>query len=263
VTSRSRLRNIALPLALAALAAALVGAYIISYRNSVTHGAGLVKVLVAARDIPSGTDGSDVAAGGYLNAQTVPRRAVVPGSLTSADALTSLVAAAPIYKGEQITLRQFAPVSQGGVFAKFSGNQRVVVVPGDPNQLLAGTLADGDHVDIVATAKYHFGQPSITRSTSKVVLRNLVVLKAPDAPKAGTVMSGTPSMSASLVMTDDQAQVMSWTLKSTSWFAALRPTKQPRNSGAKLATLFSILSNGLPSGDHIMGTFPESVDDSH
>ena len=46
-----------LPLALAVLAVVLIGIYIVSYRNSVTHGAGMVKVLVAARDIPAGTEG--------------------------------------------------------------------------------------------------------------------------------------------------------------------------------------------------------------
>jgi Flp pilus assembly protein CpaB len=262
VTTRSRLRNVALPVGLAALAAVLVGAYIISYRNSVTHGAGLVKVLVAGRDIPTGTDGSDIAAGGYLKAQTVPRRAVVVGSITSAGTLTSLVAAAPIYKGEQITLRQFAPITQGGIFAKFSGNQRAVVVPGDPYQLLAGTLSAGDHVDIVATAKYHVGQ--LNRSTSKVVLRNLLVLKAPDEPKAATVTSGIPSTSATLVMSDAQAQTMGWAMKNTAWFAVLRPTKQPRNSAPTIETLFSFLGRGLPNAySQLAGTFEGSADDGH
>ena len=71
--TKSRLRNLAFPLGLAVLAAILVGYYVVSYRNSVTHGAGLVKVLVASRDIPAGTEGSSIAAGGYLETQTVPR----------------------------------------------------------------------------------------------------------------------------------------------------------------------------------------------
>ena len=50
--------------------------------------------------------------------------------------------------------RQFAPIAQGGVFAKFSGNQRAVSIAGDDNQLLAGTISDGDRVDVVATVHY-------------------------------------------------------------------------------------------------------------
>ena len=56
--TKPRLRNLMLPVALAVLAVVLIGAYIVSYRNSVNEGAGLVKVMVAARDIPAGTDGS-------------------------------------------------------------------------------------------------------------------------------------------------------------------------------------------------------------
>jgi Flp pilus assembly protein CpaB len=254
----SRLRNLALPLALAALAAVLIGIYVVSYRKSVTHGAGLVSVLVAAQDIPAGTDGSSIAAGGYLKTQTVPRRALVPGSITSAAPLTSLVAGSVIYKGQQITLRQFAPIAQGGIFAKFSGNQRVVVVPGDGNQLLAGTLADGDHVDVVVTAKYKLGQ--LDRGSSRVVLQNLLVLKAPDGSAKSASIGGPATASAQVVMTDRQAQTMGWAMKLGTWFFALRPTNKPRNSSPTIETLQSILGRNLPSAKaQIAGDFPEGV----
>jgi pilus assembly protein CpaB len=244
--TKSRLRNLALPLGLAAAAAILVGLYVVSYRNSVTHGAGLVKVLVAARDIPAGTDGSSIAAGGYLTTQTVPRRAVVAGSITSAAPLTSLASSGEIYKGEQISLRRFAPIAQGGVFAKFSRNQRLVIVPGDANQLLVGTVADGDHVDVVATTKYH-NVRDLARAATRVVLRNLLVLKAPDASaKTFSTVTGTSNPSITLVMTDDQAQTMSWAMKQASWFLALRPTNHPYNSPGRLETLNTFLSHGLP-----------------
>lgn len=242
--TRSRLRNLALPLALAAAAAVLVGLYVVSYRNSVTRGAGLVKVLVASRDIPAGTDGSTIAAGGYLTSQTVPRRAVAPGSVASAQPLTSLIAGSEIYKGQQVTLRQFTPAAQGGIFAKFSGNERVIVVPGEPSQLLAGTVADGDHVDVVATTKYHLDD--LARAASRVVLRNLLVLKAPDGSSASASVAGQATASAEIVMTDAQAQTMAWVMKQGDWFLALRPTNQPRNSAPTIETIFSFLYRGLP-----------------
>lgn len=242
--TRSRLRNLALPLALAAAAAVLVGLYVVSYRNSVTRGAGLVKVLVASRDIPAGTDGSTIAAGGYLTSQTVPRRAVAPGSVASAQPLTSLIAGSEIYKGQQVTLRQFTPAAQGGIFAKFSGNERVIVVPGEPSQLLAGTVSDGDHVDVVATTKYHLDD--LARAASRVVLRNLLVLKAPDGSSASASVAGQATASAEIVMTDAQAQTMAWVMKQGDWFLALRPTNQPRNSAPTIETIFSFLYRGLP-----------------
>jgi Flp pilus assembly protein CpaB len=257
--TKSRLRNLALPLGLAALAAILVGIYITTFRNSVTHGAGLVKVLVAARDIPAGTDGSSIAGGGYLKTQTVPRRAVVPGSVTTAAPLTSLIAGGVIYKGEQITLRQFKPIAQGGIFAKFSGTERVVVVPGEPRQILAGTVSAGDRVDVVANVKYTVG--GIDRATTRVVLRNVLVLKSPDESDAGTVGTAD-SASITLAMTDRESQTMLWSMKNGSWFLALRPTSRPFNSRPNVDTLYSILSRGLPKSSaqkQIAGMFPESV----
>jgi Flp pilus assembly protein CpaB len=254
--TKSRLRNLMLPVALAVLAVVLIGIYMTSYRNSVNNGAELVKVLVAARDIPAGTKGTAVASGGYLKTQTVPRRAVVPGSVVSGAPLTSLVSTDPIYKGEQITLRQFGPIAQAGIFAKFSGKQRAVALLGEPTQLLSGTLSDGDHVDVVATAQYT--SRGLARSTSRVVLRNLLVLEAPDQKD----VSSSEQTSATLVMNDRQTQTMAWAMKNSTWFLTLRPTKGPRNSRTSLETLKTFLGRGLPpreAAKRIAGNFPESV----
>lgn len=258
--TKPRIRNLVVPVALAVLAAVLVGVYIISYRNNVNEGAGLVKVLVASRDIPAGTEGSTVASGGYLKTETVPARTLVDGSVTSAAPLTTRVAADPIYKGEQITLRQFKPLAQGGIFAKFSGRQRALAVLGTPAQMLAGTLEDGDHVDVVATVKYHTGP---ARATTRVVLRDLLVLAAPDADKAKS-MRPDETIPATLVMSDRQAQTMGWAMKMSTWFLALRPTKTPHNGTTTLETLHSVLGRDLPKATadaQIAGDFPEAVDE--
>jgi Flp pilus assembly protein CpaB len=255
--TKTRLRSLMLPVALAGLAVVLIGVYIVSYRNSVNSGADLVKVLVAARDIPAGTKGSAVASGGYLKTQTVPRRAVVPGSVVSGAPLTSLVSTDSIFKGEQITLRQFGPIAQAGIFAKFSGKQRAVALLGEPTQLLDGTLSDGDRVDVVATSKYnHVG---LQRATSRVALRDLLVLEAPDGK---TDVGSSEKTSVTLVMNDRQTQTMAWAMKNTTWFLALRPTKRPRDSRASLETLKTFLGRGLPPSEaasRIAGTFPQSV----
>jgi Flp pilus assembly protein CpaB len=253
-----RLRNLLLPVALAVIAAVLVGYYVVSYRDSVKNGAGLVKVLVASRDIPAGTKGSEVAGGGYLKTEMVPRRAVVTGSIVSAAPLTSQVVTNEIYKGEQITLRQFSPAEQGGIFAKFSGNERVVTVLGEPQQVLSGTLSDGDRVDVVATVLYH--APG-SRAATKVVLRNLLVLKAPDEATQEQ-FANNEKMGVTLVMTDSQARTMGWAARMSNWFLVLRPTATPRDSKESLETLQSFLSRGLPNANgQIVGTFPGGVDE--
>jgi Flp pilus assembly protein CpaB len=261
--TKSRLRNLALPLGLAALAAILIGIYVVSYRNSVTHGAKLVTVVVATRDIPAGTDGATIAGGGYLKSQTVVKRSVVPGAVISATPLTSKVTATEIYKGQQITLRQFVPMTQGGIFAKFSGNQRVISIAGDANQLLAGTLSDGDHVDVVTYVKYHvkIGNDNYARASTRIVLRNILVLTAPDgAPKAASV-GGPQLLTAELVLTDNQAQTMGWAMKGGTWFFALRPTNKPLNSKPSIETTESFLGRGLRNpAAQVIGGFPGSFD---
>ena len=255
--TKTRVRNLVVPVALAVLAAVLIGGYIVSYRNSVTKGAGLVKVQVASRDIPAGTAGSTVASGGYLKSETIPRRAVVPGSVVSGAPLTSLVATDPIHKGEQVTLRQFGPITQAGIFAKFSGRERAVALAAEPTQLLSGTLSDGDRVDVVADVQY--SSRGITRASSRVILQDLLVLEAPDgevSPSSGEKTSAT------LVMTDRQAQTMSWALQNSQWFLALRPTARPRSSGPSLETLKTVLGRGIPAGqaaNQIAGDFPEGL----
>ena len=186
--TKPRLRNLMLPVALAVLAVVLIGAYIVSYRNSVNEGAEPRegdgrrarhpgrhgRLRGRERRLPEDRDGAPPRGRARLGRER--RAADVAGRQ------------GPDLQGQQVTLRQFGPISQGGIFAKFSGKQRAVAVLGDPNQLLAGTLSDGDHVDVVATAQYtSFGR---NRATTRVVLRNLLVLDAPDEGKEIDVSSG-------------------------------------------------------------------------
>ena len=76
-------------------------------------------------------------------------------------------------------------------------------------------------------------------------------------------VTGQLSLSVQLVMTDDQAQTMSWALKQADWFLALRPTNHPRNSAGRLETLYTFLTHGLPRSSafaQVDGRDPEAID---
>jgi Flp pilus assembly protein CpaB len=110
-------------------------------------------------------------------------------------------------------------------------------------------------VDVVATVQYT--SRGLSRSTSRVVLRNLLVLEAPNQD----VGSGEET-SATLVMNDRQTQTMAWAMKNSTWFLTLRPTARPRNSRTSLETLKTFLGRGLSPSEaakRIAGNFPESV----
>src|SRR5919206_3445625 len=174
-----RVRNIAIAVALAAVAALLTSFYVTNYKRHVQQGEEHVSVLVAKNDIPQGTSGADVVSKHLLETEQVPRRSVVPGAISKPDQITNLVAAAPTFAGEQVTTRRFTALSQTGIHGQLKGNMRAFQIEGDGNQTLAGTLKDGDHVDVVATFDYKWvdfhGAKSTTSDTptaSRVVLRD-------------------------------------------------------------------------------------------
>src|SRR5262245_6612986 len=172
-----RLRNIGIAIALAVVAALLTTFYVTNYKRSVQHGESKVPVYVAARDIELGTSGSDVARGGMLKVEQVPRRSVVPGAISQPDQIEKLVAVDKIYAGEQVSTNRFRPVQEQGVQAQLKGNLRAIEVPGNGPQLLNGTLKDGDRVDVLG----NWLLPERgSNHVSRVLLRNILVLQAPN-----------------------------------------------------------------------------------
>ena len=135
-----RLRNITIAIALAVVAALLTAFYVKNYERDVQKAETNVPVYVAKVDIPSGTSGADVARSGMMNKTKIVRRGVVPGAISNPAQLATLVSTEPIYAGEQVTTRRFATPSERGILAQLTGVQRAISIPGDANQLLAGTL---------------------------------------------------------------------------------------------------------------------------
>jgi Flp pilus assembly protein CpaB len=223
-----RAKNIGIAVALAALAAILTSVYVVNYKRHVQHGEGKVTVLVAARDIPAGTSGADVVDKHMLKEQTVPRKSRIPGAISSPDLLSQYVATQDIYEGEQVSTRRFAPPQEQGIRAQIKGTQRAYQLEGDNNQLLAGTLKVGDHVDVVGT--WELGH----RHVSRVILRNLLVMTAPEGTSGhATVTSpGSGGEVVQLRVTDSQSQKLIWIEKNSvdsgaGWHLELRP---PSNS---------------------------------
>jgi len=250
--ARYRLRNTLMAGGLAAAGALLVLLYVMSYRSDVQSGAGLVEVFVAARDIPEGTDGGTVLGNGYLEKQSVLRRNVIGGAISSPGQISNLAASQTIVAGEQVTVRQFHPAAEQGVLASISGNRRAMTIPGDPEQLLAGIVTEGDHVDVLANVEYfiqpQFGgvdaaQDDFRRVAARVVLRDLVVLRAPgDGSGTGLGESGE---AITLALSDSQAQKLLFAMNNGEWWLVLRPVARPGDSPESVETIESMLVDGL------------------
>jgi Flp pilus assembly protein CpaB len=223
--STLRSRNLVLAAALAIAAALLTTLYVSKARGTTKNVVLPVKTFVATQDIAIGTTGDVILGRHMARIEAVPRGAVVPGALASGAQVAGLVATDPIYKGEQLSIRRFQNGKAQGVRAKLIGTLRAIQVPGDPNQLLAGTLRDGDRVDVVAS----IADPSSATQgrLTRIVLRGILVLKAPEAKSGWT---GPQSASATLQVTDRQAQRLFFVLKNADWSLMLRPLVRPANN---------------------------------
>jgi Flp pilus assembly protein CpaB len=222
-----RAKNIGIAVALAALAAILTSAYVVNYKRHVQRGEGKVTVLVAARDIPAGTSGADVVDQKMLKEQTVPRKSVVAGAISSPSQLAQYVATQDVFEGEQVSTRRFSPPTEQGIRAQIKGTQRAYQLPGDSNQLLAGTVQAGDHVDVVGTWEVSDGE-----IVSRVILRNLLVLRAAAGTETAKVTTpGSGGESVQLRVTDAQSNKLLWIQKNgvhdgEAYYLLLRaPTK--------------------------------------
>ena len=222
-----RVKNIGIAVILAALAGLLTIFYVANYKRHVQHGESKVSVLVAARDIPAGTSGSEVAEQHYLTPATVARRSVVPGAISNSDQLQSLVVTQQIYRGEQVTTRRFGTQTQLGIRAQLKGGERAIQLEGTGNELLAGTLQAGDHVDVVANWGYPTeGGPHV----SKVIVRNLLVLTPPGGSASTKVGESDTGLSVQLRATDQQMQKIYWARKNGVLSLLLRPPADAQNS---------------------------------
>ena len=186
-----RLRNIGIAIVLAVVAALLTTFYVTNYKRSVQHGEGNVPVYVATHDIALGTSGADVAQGGGLRVEQVPRRSVVPGAISQPDQIADKVAVEAIYAGEQVSTQRFRSVQEQGIQAQLKGNLRALQVPGSATQLLNGTLKDGDHVDVVGNLAAARDEPEPRQPCRCCAI--ILVLEAPETNAVESRLSSNPN----------------------------------------------------------------------
>jgi len=244
-----RVRNIGIAIALAIVAALLTTFYVTNYKRNVQQGEDMVPVFVAAQNIEIGTSGSELSGQKLLKVEHVSRRSVVPGAISEPEQIDKSVAVEAIYAGEQISTRRFRAAEEQGIRAQLKGNLRALQLPGSEHQLLAGTLTDGDRVDVVADVEFSSSQAR-GAAASRVVLRDLLVLRAPDTNQLQSKIGSDPSspFSVMLALTDAQAQKLLFVVEEGEWTLQLRPVTDPADSPESIETVNSVLGDGLRLG---------------
>jgi Flp pilus assembly protein CpaB len=235
-----RARNIAIAVGLALIAALLTTFYVANYKRHVRASESTVKVFVAKKDVAQGTPGTDLLKQGWITSADVAQRSVVPGAISSPEQIASLLTTQTIYAGEQITLRRFANQAQLGIRSQLHGTLRAVSLPGTTEQLLAGTLKDGDHVDVITNIK---DGDCNTCTFVRVVARNVLVLKAP-VVTTGTKVSGTSTSVTLAVSERYQAQKIFFAYANEDhWSLQLRPVTKAIDSPEDIESSHSLLTD--------------------
>jgi Flp pilus assembly protein CpaB len=203
-----------------------------------TSTAGGAAVLVATRQIAVGTSATALSSSGAVKTVDVVPGDRVAGAVTSLDSLGHLVVTEPIFSGEQITSKRFGSANEQGVRFDLKGTLRLTQLSGDANQVLAGTLVAGDHVDVLASIRNpESGQDHF----SNTILRDLLV--------TGVEASSTPSSSGStstswvdLVLTNAQADRLFWVEQNADWTLVLRPSVGAKDVPSTVQSSASVLS---------------------
>jgi pilus assembly protein CpaB len=249
-----QLRNVVIAVVLGLLAAVLTTVYVTNYRKNVQHGQQDVGVLVASKDIPAGTSGAAIVSGHMLVQKTIPRTALVPGAISSPDQIARLVSTQEVMVGEQVTKSRFGGANELGVRAQLKGTLRAIQIAADPNQILAGTLRAGDHVDLVGNMRVESSASGNSVHYDRVVLRDLLVLRAPTPPNANSAnLSSTQKYSVMLAVTDSQAPKLLFVTDNADpnasqdggWTLQLRPVTNAADSPENIESINTILLDGL------------------
>jgi Flp pilus assembly protein CpaB len=237
-----RVRNIAVAVGLALVAALLTTFYVANYKRHVRQSEATVTVFVAKRDIPQGTPGTDLVKHGWLVTSKVAQRNVVPGYISNTDQVRNLITRQDIYAGEQVSLRRFAGHAELGPRVQLHGTLRAISLPGTTDELLNGTLRNGDHVDVLANLK---SGDCATCFAARDVARNVLVLQAPTS-SIGSKTTNTQSSVLLAVSDNRQAQKIFYAVENAAgWSLLLRPVANATDSPEDVEGSASMLKDGV------------------
>lgn len=165
------------------LAAAYFGMqYLSGARAQIAEGAEPVKVLVATREIPQGTQVSELISGGFAEEQEIPRQYVTDSAISSLDSISGKVVGTTIARGEQLTTARFVLAAELGLSFALPEGYVAISVPDNPTRAVSGFVTPGDYIMVLST----FEDGGLDGSVTKTLIKKARVLAT------GTETTQTP-----------------------------------------------------------------------
>jgi Flp pilus assembly protein CpaB len=222
---QSRGWTLALGIGAAALAAILLIAYLIQYRNSVDDSTAETPVLVAKNLIPKGTSGTVIAEKGLFQAATLSKDDLKVGAISDPAYMNGRVAVSDIFPGQQITTADLSAGFTDAIPTQLSGKQRAVAISVDGARGLVGFVASGDRVDV------YYQTGSTAGTILGLLAPNVFIMRAPTAG-GPAIIRADAALAQKLALASDSG---------TLWFL-LRPAGNAKNPPRKAITSSQLLA---------------------
>jgi Flp pilus assembly protein CpaB len=237
----------------ALLAAGIFLVYLNRYRSSVADAGQPTLVLVAKQLIPKGVSGDFIAAEEMFASQEIARSELKDGALADPAALRGRVAVEDIYPDEQLTTSAFSATATDAIPTQISGSERALAVPLDAAHGMVGNIEPGDHVDVFAAfnvkrlrADGTFDPDAAERPVLKLIVEDVLVLRAPDKDAGGVGAGGVQTSETTLKVSDRQAAEIAFAVENGKVWLALRPSGRAEASFPDIVTLETILFGVRP-----------------
>jgi len=148
---RSKLVLTVVAIALGGVAAFAAFSYLSAVQHQAEAGSVMTDVLVAKVDIPRGAEANTLLSLGLVEVTKVPLRYLPSGAVSSLRAVTDMVLAVPVTKGEVMTTARFQYPSEAGLAFGVPKGFVAVTVPVNDSRGLAGLVKAGDRVAVLGT----------------------------------------------------------------------------------------------------------------
>jgi pilus assembly protein CpaB len=185
-------RSVLISLLCAIFALIFIFAYISKREKALLELTSPMKVVVATRDIPQGSQLTSA----MLQEKEVPASYVQPGAYSSEDEIIDRFVAVPVLKASQIVNTNLSQRSGAQLAQKIPKGMRAFSISASMVSAVANLIRTGDYVDILITAEIGSindqGGKMLTGVLTKTVVENVLVL-AVDQQSSNTQIIERPA----------------------------------------------------------------------